>query len=691
MNNIAHRNALANESSLYLLQHAGNPVQWHAWNEASLKLARDTGKPILLSIGYSACHWCHVMAHESFEDQATANIMNEHFVNIKVDREERPDLDKIYQLAHQILTQRPGGWPLTMFLTHDDHMPFFGGTYFPPVPRHGLPGFPELLQRVAQFYHDRHDDLRQQNSALQKIFAERQPASDSLESLNDEPLLQARATLEAQFDTEFGGFGAAPKFPHARTLEFLMRRWHASSGKEQPDLHALFMTALTLTRMAEGGMYDQIGGGFFRYSVDRYWMIPHFEKMLYDNAELLRIYSQAATATGDPLFKQTARDTAAWLLRDMQSPTHAFWSTLDADSEGQEGKFYVWNREQAKAILTSEEYAVFEQRFGLDNDANFVEHGISSWHLHAFRSIDDVAKELAITNEQVHHQLEHARIRLLAIRNQRVWPSRDEKVLTSWNGLIIAALSIASRSLNDASLADTACSALDQLRAHAWIEGQLFAVQSGGKPRFPAYLDDYAYLLDAVVETLQTRWRDDDLQFAIELADTLLKDFMDNERGGFFFTSHHHEQLVYRPKTFADDATPGGNAIAAQSLLRLGYMLGNASYIEAAENVLKAAAPSFQPYPSAHTSMLIALSEYLSPPIIIVIRGEMNEAAHWQQSLNAVYQPGRLIFAIPPDASLPASLALKSASSNTIAYVCRGHTCSEPLRSLETLIALTRS
>ena len=691
MNNIAHRNALANESSLYLLQHAGNPVQWHAWNEASLKLARDTGKPILLSIGYSACHWCHVMAHESFEDQATANIMNEHFVNIKVDREERPDLDKIYQLAHQILTQRPGGWPLTMFLTHDDHMPFFGGTYFPPVPRHGLPGFPELLQRVAQFYHDRHDDLRQQNSALQKIFAERQPASDSLESLNDEPLLQARATLEAQFDTEFGGFGAAPKFPHARTLEFLMRRWHASSGKEQPDLHALFMTALTLTRMAEGGMYDQIGGGFFRYSVDRYWMIPHFEKMLYDNAELLRIYSQAATATGDPLFKQTARDTAAWLLRDMQSPTHAFWSTLDADSEGQEGKFYVWNREQAKAILTSEEYAVFEQRFGLDNDANFVEHGISSWHLHAFRSIDDVAKELAITNEQVHHQLEHARIRLLAIRNQRVWPSRDEKVLTSWNGLIIAALSIASRSLNDASLADTACSALDQLRAHAWIEGQLFAVQSGGKPRFPAYLDDYAYLLDAVVETLQTRWRDDDLKFAIELADTLLKDFMDNERGGFFFTSHHHEQLVYRPKTFADDATPGGNAIAAQSLLRLGYMLGNASYIEAAENVLKAAAPSFQPYPSAHTSMLIALSEYLSPPIIIVIRGEMNEAAHWQQSLNAVYQPGRLIFAIPPDASLPASLALKSASSNTIAYVCRGHTCSEPLRSLETLIALTRS
>lgn len=685
-----HQNALAAESSPYLLQHAANPVNWFAWKEDTLNLARATGKPILLSIGYSACHWCHVMAHESFEDATTASLMNQLFINIKVDREERPDLDKIYQFAHQVLTQRPGGWPLTMFLTHDDHMPFFGGTYFPPAPRHGLPAFSELLQRVAQFYRERNDDLRQQNNALQKIFSDTQPESDSVNELNDEPLHQARATLEAQFDSQFGGFGGAPKFPHARTLEFLLRQWHASSGHEQPDLHALFMSALTLTRMAEGGMYDQLGGGFFRYSVDRYWMIPHFEKMLYDNAELLRVYSHAATATADPLFKRAAQETAAWLLRDMRSPAHTYWSALDADSEGEEGKFYVWQKDAIKSALRESEYTVFAKRFGLDQQPNFTEHGHTNWHLHAYRSIDDVASEMGVPQADAAHQLDHARARLLQLRNQRVSPGLDTKVLTSWNGLTIAALAIAARNLNDNILAAAACDALDQLREHAWRDGQLFAVQANGQSRFPAYLDDYAYLLDAVVEVLQTRWRDQDLQFAIELADTLLKDFADAEHGGFFFTSHHHEQLIHRPKTFSDDATPSGNAIAAQALLRLGYLLGNTAYIEAAENVLRAASPSLQHYPSAHTSMLIALSEYLTPPTVIILRGRRNDAQTWQAALNLLYQPRRMIFAIPADAVLPASLAIKASGENTIAYVCRGETCSEPVRSLEALIALTR-
>ncbi|HEX2585190.1 MAG TPA: thioredoxin domain-containing protein, partial [Steroidobacteraceae bacterium] len=684
-------NALANETSLYLRQHATNPVQWHAWNDESLKLARDSGKPILLSIGYSACHWCHVMAHESFEDEAIAAIMNEHFINIKVDREERPDLDKIYQFAHQVLTQRPGGWPLTMFLTHDDHMPFFGGTYFPPAPRHGLPSFPELLLRVAMFYQERSGELRQQNEALKKIFIDNQPELTTQPSLDDQPLQQARTTLEAQFDTEFGGFGGAPKFPHSRTLEFLLRQWHASSGNEQPDLHALFMSALTLTRMAEGGMYDQLGWGFFRYSVDRYWMIPHFEKMLYDNAELLRVYAQAATATGDPLFKRVARETAAWLLRDMRSPSHAFWSTLDADSEGQEGKFYVWDKEEIRKALPDNEYKVLAQRYGLDNEPNFSEHGHHYWHLHAYRSMEEVATQTGLTLDDTYHELQHAQQRLLAIRNQRVWPGRDEKVLTAWNALAIGALAIASRNLVDERSGDAACNALDQLRTHVWKNGQLFAVQSDDQVRFEAYLDDYAYLLDATVEVMQYRWRDIDLQFASELADALLDGFEDREKGGFFFTSNHHEQLIHRPKTFSDEAIPSGNAIAAQALLRLGFLLGNTRYLQAAEKVLIAASPALQRYPSGHTSMLIALSEHLSPPQIIVIRGDAQEASHWQRSLNTIYQPRRMILSIPSDAVLPESLAVKKPiDSGIVAYICVGETCSEPVRSLEALIALSR-
>ncbi|HVY24319.1 MAG TPA: thioredoxin domain-containing protein [Steroidobacteraceae bacterium] len=687
---ISHRNLLANETSPYLLQHATNPVHWHAWNDTALQLARDSGKPILLSIGYSACHWCHVMAHESFEDEHIAAVMNELFINIKVDREERPDLDKIYQLAHQVLTQRPGGWPLTMFLTHDDHMPFFGGTYFPPVPRHGLPGFAELLQRVARFYQERRTDIQQQNLALQKLFADLQPDSNAEDDLNDQPLREARATLEAQFDAQFGGFGGAPKFPHARTLEFLLRHWHASSGDEQPDLHALFMSALTLTRMAEGGMYDQLGWGFFRYSVDRYWMIPHFEKMLYDNAELLRVYAQAATATGEPLFKRITREVAAWLLRDMQSPDHAFWSTLDADSEGQEGRFYVWDKEEIENALPENEYRVFAQRYGLDNEPNFIEHEHRYWHLHAYRSMDEVATLTQLTPDEVHHEVQHAQQRLLAIRNQRVWPARDEKVLTAWNALAIGALAMASRSLNDARSGDAACNALDQIREHAWQDGQLFAVQMNSQSRFPAYLDDYAYLLDATLEVLQTRWRDADLQFAMQLADALLKDFTDDRRGGFYFTSTHHEQLIYRPKSFSDDATPAGNAIAARSLLRLGYLLGESRYLDAAEQTLRAAWPAVQRYPSGHTSMLMALSEYLSPPQIIVIRGNTNEVSRWQQSLNTLYQPSRLMVAIPLNAKLPDALAGKSSSGDTLAYICRGHACSAPVKSLEALIALAR-
>ena len=679
-------NRLQHSTSPYLLQHASNPVDWYPWGAEALQRARKEGKPILLSIGYSACHWCHVMAHESFENPAIAAVMNEHFINIKVDREERPDLDRIYQLAQQVLTQHAGGWPLTMFLSHLSHQPFFGGTYFPPQARHGLPGFSDLLARIAQYYHEHQYDIEQQKAALQQVFADLQPEPHRHGELNVQPIVQARAELQTRFDSQFGGFGTAPKFPQARALEFLLRHWRASSGDEQPDLHALYMCALTLTRMAEGGICDQLAGGFFRYSVDQYWMIPHFEKMLYDNAELLRVYAQAAVATGDPLFRRIARETAGWMLRDMRCADGAFWSTLDADSEGHEGRYYVWDRQQVATALTADEQAAFIRRFGLDGGPNFD----GQWHLHCHRSIDDIGAELGAPADAVEHELQHARHKLMTVRARRVAPGLDNKILTAWNGLTISALAQAARALHEPSFADAACAALDQLRNHSWRSGRLYAVQAGGVTQFPAYLDDHAFLLDAIVELLQTRWRSDDLDFARQLAEVLLGSFADAERGGFYFTAHDHEQLIHRPRSFSDDATPSGNALAALALQRLGWLLGESRYLDAVENTLRADWAALEHHPSAHATLLMALEEFLNPPQLLVIRGAAQEVEEWQQELNKLYQPRRMVFAIPNDAELPETLRTKAVQPTTVAYVCQGTSCSAPVNSLASLIAVTR-
>jgi uncharacterized protein YyaL (SSP411 family) len=678
-------NQLQHSTSPYLLQHAHNPVHWQLWNERTLQLAREAGKPILLSIGYSACHWCHVMAHESFEDETTAALMNLLFVNIKVDREQRPDLDKIYQLTQQVLTQHSGGWPLTMFLSHDTQQPFFGGTYFPPVPRQGMPGFQDLLQRVAQYYHEQQPAIAQQQQALLQVFADLQAVAEH-GAMDDAPLHTARTELQARFDTQFGGFGGAPKFPQPRTLELLLRQWRASSGNEQPDLHALYMCALTLTRMANGGVYDQLGGGFFRYSVDQHWMIPHFEKMLYDNAELLRVYAQAATATGDPLFRRITAETAQWLLRDLRTPQGSFYSALDADSEGQEGAFYRWDVKQLKAVLSSSEYALCSRRYGLEGSANFEDH----WHLHGYRNLDEIAAELSINAADAEHELHHARQKLLALRNERMTPGLDNQLLTAWNGLVVAGLCQAARCLDDDNLIKAACATIDQLRAHAWRDGRLYAVQAGGRTQFPAYLDDYAFLLAGLLELLQTRWRNTDLYWAIELAEALLTHFSDHERGGFYFTAADHEALIHRSKTFSDEATPAGNAIAAQSLLRLGYLLGEPRYLHAAEQTLRADWAALQDHPIAHASLLVALEEFLQAPQLVIIRGHATEINQWQQALNQLYKPARLVFAISSDTELPGSLSSKRSAANTLAYVCHGTSCGAPVQSLESLIALSR-
>jgi hypothetical protein len=674
------RNRLAAETSPYLLQHADNPVDWYPWGEEALAAAKRDNKPILLSIGYSACHWCHVMAHESFEDPATAALMNQLFVNIKVDREERPDLDKIYQVAQQMITHGSGGWPLTMFLTAGAQAPFFGGTYFPKEPRYGMPAFSDLLRRVADYYRSHGAEIAAQNEQLKLAFASLgapAPAEDL--DLDDSPLREARAALERSFDPQFGGFSQAPKFPHPGSIERCLRHWHGTSTQASPDLKALYMASLTLTRMGEGGIYDQLGGGFARYSVDGRWMIPHFEKMLYDNGQLLCEYSKAALASGEVLFARVAGETADWVLREMRSPHGGFYSSLDADSEGHEGKFYVWSRAEVQELLTPQEYAAFSRRFGLNLNANFE----GEWHLHIAESIDDIAAALGESVPAVAEPIDRARAKLKAVRDVRVWPARDEKILTAWNALTIKGLAIAARVLNRPDLADAATAAVDFIRHTLWRDGRLLATTKDGRAHLPAYLDDYAFLADALLELLQARWRSSDLAFAQSLCTVLLAQFEDTETGGFFFTAADHEQLIHRSKTFSDDSVPSGNGVAASVLCRLGYLLGELPYLDAAERTLRAGWSLLQQYPQAHMSMANALEDFLVSTQIVIIRGDAAQVESWAASLSSLYSPTRMIFGIPRDAAgLPPALAAKHAAADTVAYVCAGMTCSAPLSDL---------
>lgn len=682
------RNRLAGETSPYLLQHADNPVHWHPWGAEAFQQACHENKPVLLSIGYSACHWCHVMAHESFEDPAVAALMNELFVNIKVDREERPDIDRIYQLAHQLLTQRGGGWPLTMFLSPQTQQPFFGGTYFPKQARFGLPAFTDLLRRISEFYHSRGGDIAQQSQALQQALDDMQPApAGQEEELDQEPLRRAREQLAADFDAQFGGFGTAPKFPHPTNIDFLLRTWRASAPAEAPDLHSLYMVSLTLRRMAEGGIHDQLAGGFARYSVDRYWMIPHFEKMLPDNAQLLRIYANAALASGEEDFRQVASQTAEWIISELQSPQGGYYSALDADSEGHEGRFYVWDAPQVRALLPEPIHAVFARRFGLDREANFE----GAWHLHAWCGQEDIAQELGLPLAEVAARLEQARRILLTAREQRIRPARDEKILVAWNALAAAGMAVAARALGRPELASSATRAIDFIREHMWREGRLLAAHKDGRSRFPAYLDDHAFLIDALLELLQVRWRSEDLLFAIELAEVLLEHFQDTQAGGFFFTADDHEALMQRSKSFADDALPAGNAVAAQVLIRLGSLLGEMRYLQAAERTIRAAWTPLRHYPQGHCAMLTALAEYLQPADMVIIRGSATAVAQWRDEFARIYAPGRLMFAIPADAAaLPPLLEQMRPMQETVAYICRGTSCSAPVHSLASLAALTR-
>ena len=727
-------NRLAHETSPYLQQHAGNPVDWYAWGEEALQAARAQNKPILLSVGYSACHWCHVMAHESFEDAEIAALMNRHFINIKVDREERPDLDQIYQLAQQMISQRPGGWPLTMFLT-PGQKPFFGGTYFPKAARYGLPGFADLLLRVAQFYHTEGEQIATQSEAILAGFERMQVAGPAQHSeFSSGPIDLALDKLATSYDARYGGFGAAPKFPHPTDLELCLRR-HAARGVHQGasgigqgasgigqgasgshqgasdthkaagDMHEgaggsnvatgvdpLEMAIYTLGRMAVGGIYDQLGGGFCRYSVDAYWLIPHFEKMLYDNGPLLARYSDAWLLTLDPLFAEVVEETAAWTMREMQSASGGYYSSLDADSEHEEGKYYVWTPQQVRALLGDDEYAVCAPFYGLAEAANF-EGG--QWHLHVARGLEEIAGTLEKPLQECSSLLARARAKLFAAREQRIRPGRDEKILTSWNALMIGGMARAAHVFGRPEWLASARAALVFIRATLWREEQgsararLLATCKDGHAHLNAYLDDYAFLLAALIELMQTDFQSSDLEFAEDLAKALLAQFYDPGPGGFFFTSHDHEQLIHRPKPGYDSATPSGNGVAALALQRLGHITGEPRYLDAAERTLQLFYPALAQHPNGYTSLLMALEEALEPPRVVVLRGTAGGLYQWQNELSQRYLPSALILAVSGSATGLSPLLAKQPMPGAVnAWVCQGVTCLPPVDKLEALLDL---
>jgi len=671
MSTHAARGRLSLETSPYLQQHADNPVDWYPWGEEALSLARREDKPILLSIGYSACHWCHVMAHESFEDPEVAAVMNRLFVNIKVDREERPDLDQIYQSAHQMLTGRAGGWPLTMFLTPDGS-PFFGGTYFPSAPRYGLPGFTDLATRVAQSYRAQRGEIEEQNDRLRQALASTLPApADPGATLERGPLAALREYLAGSFDQQYGGFGKAPKFPHPTDLAFLLRRYAAEGDSAARD-----MALATLRHMAEGGIHDQIGGGFCRYSVDERWEIPHFEKMLYDNGPLLGLYADAWAITGEGLFREAAEGIAAWVMREMQSPEGGYYSSLDADSEGEEGRFYVWSQEAFREVLDLEEYRVAAHHWGLDGPPNFE---ATHWHLRVAAALPE--SEVAL--------LASARKKLFAARERRIRPGRDEKVLTSWNALMIEGMAHATRVFGRPDWLASTRRALDFIRNTLWREAEatgsrgkrLLATYKDGRAHLDAYLDDHALLIKALIELLQADFRSEDLEFAQALGFALLDGFADREDGGFFFTAHRHEALIHRPKPGHDNATPAGNGVAAFALQRLAHLTGLQAFGDAAKSTLRLFQPQFCRHSGGFASLLEALEEWLAPPRLVILRGPTDQVRDWQRRLERRYLPATLVLPLANGLTGLPQILSKPEGDQVNAWVCSGVTCLAPVAS----------
>ncbi|MDX6304322.1 MAG: uncharacterized protein QOI77_1291 [Blastocatellia bacterium] len=682
MNDHKHTNNLINETSPYLLQHAHNPVDWYPWGEAALDKARAENKPILLSIGYSACHWCHVMEHESFENEDIARLMNENFVNIKVDREERPDLDQIYMNAVQMMTGQ-GGWPMTMFLTPEG-VPFYGGTYFPPIDRYNMPGFPRILASVAEAFRSQPEQVAGTATAMLGELRRVGLAEQSREGLTTDVLDSAVRRISANYDRTNGGFGGAPKFPPAMNLEFLLHHHHRTGSTE-----SLEIVEHTARKMSEGGMYDQLGGGFHRYSVDAKWLVPHFEKMLYDNALLSRFYLHLYQATKNPAARRIAEETLDYVVREMTDAGGGFYSSQDADSEGEEGKFFVWSRQEILDVLGERDGSLFCDFFDVTERGNFEGENI----LHITSSIAEAAARNKISAEDLQTLLDTGRQKLFALREQRIKPGRDEKVLTAWNGLMLASFAEASAILERSDYRNVAEANARFLLSSLKKDGLLLRTYKDGKAKLNAYLEDYACLINGLISLYEASGDLTWIESAVALADTMIEQFWDDSEGGFFFTGKSHEKLIVRSKEFLDNATPAGNSIATQSLLRLNLLTANDDYRRRATAVLRLLADQIRRYPSAFGFALSALDFYLGTPLEVVIVGSPNaQLDELRRIVWQTYLPNRVIAICDKDhqraaALVPLFLGRDTLATEPTAFVCRANTCQRPVTNPDDLLS----
>ena len=658
-------NRLVGETSPYLLQHADNPVDWYPWGDEALSRAKTEDKPILLSIGYSACHWCHVMAHDCFENNEIARLMNENFVNIKVDREERPDLDSIYMQAVQAITGS-GGWPLTVFLT-PDREPFFGGTYFPPQDRHGLPGFPRVLRTVIEAYKNRRSDIKKATQQIMAVLTSHPGATDTREPLAAYILKQAYLALEEDFDWENGGFGGAPKFPQPMTMEFLLRFFRRSGNTT-----ALKMVELTLEKMAKGGIYDQLGGGFHRYATDNQWLMPHFEKMLYDNALLSRLYLHAYLVTGKELFRTVATEPIDYLLREMTDPEGGFYSTQDADSEGIEGKYYLWTPEEIIEVMGERSGQAVIDYFGVTSEGDFEG-----------RNILHVAKQL---EPKAFSVIDQARASLLNRREQRVKPGRDEKILASWNGLMLSSLAELACVLGRRDYLTAAVASGSFMLSSMTAGGYLRHTYKDGKSKIDGYLDDYAMVIDGLMTLHQATLRGEWLRQATRLAKVMIEQFWDESTGTLYDAGEGHQDLIIRPKSTFDGATPCGASMATMVLLKLGRLTDNDQFEEIAVQILQSVQESLPQYPLGFGNWLCALDFCLSESKEIAIVGASGSPATFEllHTLCNTWLPNMVIAAYDPTDPAPLTeLKLlenrEMINNQPTVYVCHRHSCRMPV------------
>jgi uncharacterized protein YyaL (SSP411 family) len=682
-----HTNRLINETSPYLRQHAHNPVDWYTWGEEAFARARSENKPVLLSIGYSACHWCHVMEHESFENEAVAKLMNENFVNIKVDREERPDLDQIYMNAVQMMTHH-GGWPMTMFLTPEG-VPFYGGTYFPPEDRYNMPGFPRVLLSVADAYQTRQDEITRNGAALLAELQRVNTATESSEVLSIELLDSAFQGIIKSYDPVNGGFGSAPKFPPAMTLEFLMKVFYRTGDK-----HALEIVQHTSQAMANGGIYDQLGGGFHRYSTDSSWLVPHFEKMLYDNALLSRQYLHLYQLTSNPLAQRIAEGTLDYVVREMTAPNGGFYSTQDADSEGHEGKFFVWTTEEIEAALGPVKAGLFGDYFNVTATGNFEGKNI----LNVTRSMAEVAADAGVPVSELESIVAGGVQTLFALREQRVKPGRDEKILTAWNGLMLTSFSEAAAILRREDYAEIARNNARFILQELYRDGLLLRTWKDGEAKLNGYLEDYAFFIDGLLSLFEATGEFEWFDSALALARTMIDEFWDEAEGGFFFTGKSHEELIVRSKDYFDNATPSGNSVAADVLLRLSVLTGEEDYQRRAVSIFRLNATAMHRYGQGFGRALCALEFHVGSPAEIVIIGDSASAATSELSATVWrdFLPNKVVVqASPADAekrqSMPLLKGKTPLNNQSTAFVCEQFTCQSPVTDAQSLASQLRA